>query len=1084
VSTLRLFVVCFLTTACTLFGQANTGTILGRVTDPTGAAVPGVKITVRNQGTGVTKEYTTDASGNYVVSYLIPGSYEVTAEAANFKREVQTGITVEVDQKAVVNLTLQVGAVSEKVEVNAQATLVQTENVEQSEVINTKQMQELPLDIRDYGQLATLQAGTVIATGGLGNSYSGDNPQATGGAVIVNGLTQDANNWQLDGVSNNESFFSIISVSPSLDAIQEFKVTTNDYSAEFGRAGGANVQAQIKSGTNQFHGGLFEFLRNDKLAANTFFNNASDTPRTPYKQNQFGGFLGGPIIKNKTFFFVDTELLRTREDDTGIITIPTTLQRQGIFTEPGQPTIYDPMSGAPFPNNTVPSTRMDPAAANIMALFPSPNIPGAGLANNYIGTSDLAHDRQNFDVRVDENFSEKDQFFARYSYLETTLDTPPYLGDALNGAPFANLGYTRNQNGVVSEVHTFSPTTINELRVGINRVRTDWDGYGDNLDTSQQVGIPGINDFCGICGGLPVINISGISGFGHTDFAPTRRHDTVWEFVDNVTLIRNKHTIKLGADIYLIQADLFQTANSVGEFDFDSRFTSNQGTGGIGLASFLLGDYEDAGRASMTVTPSARTKQLFFFGQDDYKVTPNLTLNLGLRYEIYTAPTDQHNRISNFDLANGDILLGCIAVNCAGGVNTQFLNLSPRVGIAYTTHKTTFRLGSGITYFSPGFGGQLGTFNDNYPWVVGQFISPPNQFVPGPTLSQGLPAPPPVESRPGAPAGYIIPQGGSAGSFSSVFWFPNNLKMTKVYQWSFDIQREVIHNLLVDIGYVANAQNALFLNVPGNIPMPGDNPAGNLTLQERRPYYSVSPGLGEFTYRFNGGDGHYDSMQLKIERRFAAGFMLSAAYTISKSLQTGENFVNPFDYMDKALSGNDVPQRLVTNFVYELPFGKGKPFGNGWNKGTDAALGGWQVAGIVNFQGGFPFTPGLSTSPLDNGQGDQPNRTCNGALPNPTINDWFNVSCFSAPAVNTYGNSGYNILRGPGLQNWDLTLSKQWYFGEVRRLQFRSDFLNAFNQVQFGLPNTSVDVPGAGTITGLATNTAPRRIQFALKLYF
>jgi hypothetical protein len=225
-------------------------------------------------------------------------------------------------------------------------------------------------------------------------------------------------------------------------------------------------------------------------------------------------------------------------------------------------------------------------------------------------------------------------------------------------------------------------------------------------------------------------------------------------------------------------------------------------------------------------------------------------------------------------------------------------------------------------------------------------------------------------------------------------------------------------------------------------------------------------------------------MQLKIERRFAAGFMLSAAYTISKSLQTGENFVNPFDYMDKALSGNDVPQRLVTNFVYELPFGKGKPFGNGWNKGTDAALGGWQVAGIVNFQGGFPFTPGLSTSPLDNGQGDQPNRTCNGALPNPTINDWFNVSCFSAPAVNTYGNSGYNILRGPGLQNWDLTLSKQWYFGEVRRLQFRSDFLNAFNQVQFGLPNTSVDVPGAGTITGLATNTAPRRIQFALKLYF
>jgi hypothetical protein len=1085
-SRLRSWMTLFLLAACqcNMFGQANTGTILGRVTDPSGATVAGVKITAKNEQTGTIKEYTTGLSGDYIVSYLIPGNYDVIAEVVSFKRAVRSGVTVEVDQKAVVNFALEVGAVNESVEVKAEAPLIQSQSVEQSQVITQKAMQELPLDIRDYGQLASLQAGSVIATGGLGNSYGGDNPQATGGAVHVNGLGQDANNWQLDGVSNNESFFSVISVNPSLDAIQEFKVTTNNYSAEFGRAGGANVQAQIKSGTNQFHGGLFEFLRNDKLDANGFFNNSSGTPRTPYKQNQFGGFLGGPIIKNKTFFFADTELLRTRESDTGIITIPTPLERQGIFTESGQPTIYNPVTGQPFPNNTVPTSQQNLAAAKIMALFPAPNIPGAGLANNFNGISDVAHDRQTFDVRVDQNFSERDQFFSRYSYLSTTLDTPPYLGNTLNGAPFANTAYTRNQNGVVSEIHTFSPTTINEARVGINRVRTDWDGYGDNLDASAQVGIPGINDFCGICGGLPTISISGVTGFGHTAFAPTRRHDTVFEFVDNVTLIRNKHNIKVGADIQLVKADLYQTDNSVGEFDFDKNLSSNQGTGGIGLASFLLGTYDFAGRASMTVTPSARSNQLFFFGQDDYRVSPKLTLNLGLRYEIYTAPTDQHNRVSNFDLATGDILLGCIAVNCAGGVNTQYLNLAPRLGAAYSMGKTTFRAGSGITYFSPGFGGQLGTLNDNYPWVVGQGYTPPNLFTPGPLLSDGLPAPEPVVERPGAPPGHLIPQGGaSGGGFSSVFWMPANLKMTRVYQWSFDIQRELLYHFLLDVGYVGNAQNYIFLNVAGNVPRPGSDPTGTLTLQQRRPYYSVSPDLAGFTERFNGGNGHYHSMQLKIERRFAAGFQLLAAYTVSKSIQSGTNFVDPFNYMVKSLASDDVPQRLVTSFVYELPVGKGKPFGNAWNKGVDSVLGGWEVAGIVNYQAGFPITPSI-TSTLDNGQGTQPNRVCSGGISNPTINDWFDTSCFTAPGVNLIGNSGFNILRGPALKSWDLTLGKTWNFSEYRRLQFRTEFLNAFNQTSFGLPNSQVDVAGAGTITGVASGTAPRRIQFGLKLYF
>jgi len=1083
----RIVLILFGLAAATLqlsFGQANTGTILGSVVDPSNAPVPGCKITVKDLQAGTSKEFTTNSNGNYVVSYLLPGRYQVSAEAPSFRRAVQQEVILNVDQKAEVNFKLEVGAVSETVEVNATAPLLQTQSVEQAQVITTKQMQELPLDVRDFGQLATLQTGTVLGTGGLGNSYGPDNPQATGGAVNVNGLGQDANNWQLDGVSNNEAFFSIISVSPSLDAIQEFKVTSNNYSAEFGRAGGANVQVQLKSGSNQFHGGAFEFFRNDKLDANTFFNNQSDVAKLPYHQNQYGAFLGGPIRKNKTFFFTDFEVLTIRQSNTSIATLPTPLQRQGIFTEPGQATIYNPFTGQPFPNNTIPADLLNPTSEKIIALMPAPNIPGAGLANNYIGASDLQHDRGTFDVRVDENFSEKDQFFARYSYLQTNWLQPSVFGAGL-GDTNATTAFTRNQNGLVSEIHTFSPTTINEARVGINRVRTDWDATDASLDTANEVGIPGINDFCGYCGGLPTITITGFSSVGHTAFAPTRRHDTIWQFIDNVTLIRGKHSLKFGAEVDKIDANLFQTANPVGEFDFNQNMTSSAGTGGNGMASFLIGYYDFAGRAALQITPSARQTQSFFFAQDDYRVTRNLTLNLGLRYEIYPPPTDQHNRISNFDLANGDILLACTAISCNGGIKTQYLNLAPRIGFAYTPGggRTTIRAGAGITYFQAGFGGQLGTLNDNFPFVTGQGLTPPNIYTPGPSISQGLPALPPVEQRPGAPNGYLIPTGGaSSGGFSSVFYVPSSDNMTRVYQWSFGIQHQLRPSLLLEANYVANVQNYVFLNIPGNVPLPGSNPG--LTLQERRPYYGVSPDLAVFTERMHAGWGDYNSLQLKAEKRYANGLSALLGFTWSKTLSEGvQSPVNPFGYMVKEPASNDTPFRFFASYVYELPFGRAKQFGSNWNKTVDAFLGGWQVSGITNYQTGLPFTPTI-TSNLDNGQGNQPDRICSGSVPNQSINLWFNPSCFVASTVNVFGNSGYNILRGPSFWNWDITVGKNFPFGETRRVEFRADLLNAFNQVAFGNPNTQVDVPGAGTITSTVTNTNPRLIQFGLKLYF
>jgi len=1081
--------------------QMTTGTILGTVSDPSGAAMPGTRVTITNLGTKISQTVQTDTGGSYVVPTLIPGTYEVTAEKEGFKRTTQTGITLQVDQKARVDLTLQLGAVTQSIEVSAEAPLVKTESSEQSQVITSQQIVGLPLNVRNFAQLVSLNTGAVPNPGGLGGYISGDNPQGISD-TNVNGIQADANNWQIDGITDNEAFFSILSVNPSIDAIQEFKVSTSDYAAEFGRAGGANVQIAIKSGTNSFHGVAFEFLRNSKLDASDFFTNKAGGKIPPFKQNQFGANLGGPIKKDRTFFFGDYEGYRSRLGETALLTIPSMLQRQGIFTESGNPVIYNPFDidpatnqPRPFTNNTIPQNLINSAAANVMALLPPPNLTAPIGQPNFAGSHSVAHNVDNFDVRIDHRISDKDQFFTRYSYLSTLLENPAFLGTVIGGDPFlASLANTRNQNGVISDIHSFSPRTINEFRFGINRVRTDWTPLDQNLKTSDQVGIPGINSFCGFCGGLARIVISGMNALGHTPFAPTFRHDTIFQWVDNVTFIRGKHTIKTGADIRRIRAELYQTANPIGEFDFDERFTSNLGAAGtgFGVASFLLGNYEFAGRAAMEGYPSNRGNQLFFFGQDDYKVNEKLTLNLGLRYEYYSPITDAHNSLSQFDLATGDILLACVATTCSGGVKPDRKDWAPRVGFAYSPDrgKTAIRGGFGISYFSPGFGGQMGTLNDSFPFVQGQGLTPANSLRVSPTdplLSDGLPPLPPVENRPGAPAGHLIPTGGaSGGGFSSVFYMDEVLKMTRIYQWSFDIQRSLTPNLLVDAAYVGNSANHLFLGIPGNYPEPGDDPTGLLSLQQRRPYYGVDPDLAGFSKRLNAGNSHYHSFQLKVEKRFSSGLSFLTSYTASKVLSVGYNYVDPDHYMNgKSPSGFDTPQRLVFSYLYELPFGRQKHWGRSWNRASDAFLGDWQVNGVTTYMTGFPFTPSI-TSTLDNGNGNVPNRTCSGRVPSPTINGWFDPSCFVAPPTNVFGNMGFGILRGPGSRNWDLALLKNFRFKESRYLQFRAEFFNLPNNVNFGQPNAFLcgGACGEGTINGLATGSRPRQIQFALKFYF
>jgi hypothetical protein len=1082
-----------------LMAQMTTGTILGRIVDPSGAAVPGAQVTITNVGTTIAKTFVTDEDGNYIVSYLLPGSYEVTAEKVGFKKSTQTGITLQVDQKARVDLTLQIGEVSESVNVEAEVPLVKTESSESAQVITSKQIVDMPLNVRNFAQLVSLNTGAVPNPGSLGGNINPDNPQGISD-TNVNGIQADGNNWLIDGVTNNEAFFSILSVNPSIDAIQEFKVATNNYSAEFGRAGGANVQIAIKSGTNQLHGGAFEFLRNSSLDANDFFSNRAGVPIPPFRQNQFGGNIGGPIQKDKTFFFGDYEGFRSRLGETENLTIPTLLQRQGDFSEPGNPIIYnpfdiDPATGhpRPFAGNRIPSNLINPASANVMALLPVPNLNVPVGQANFNGSHSQAHDVDNFDVRIDHRFSDKDQFFTRYSFLATTLDDPPFLGTVVGGDPFlAAKADTRNQNVAISEVHTFSPHTINEFRFGLNRVRTDWFPFDQDLKTSDEVGIPGINSFCGFCGGLARIVISGYSALGHTPFAPTFRHDTIFQWVDNVTFIRGKHTFKVGADVRRVRAELFQTSNPVGEFDFDQNFTSDLGTaGGQGLASMLLGYYTLGSRAALTTYPSNRTSQFFFFGQDDIRVNEKLTLNLGLRWEYYTPVTDAHNNQANLDLQSGDLLLACIATTCSAGVKSDLRDWSPRVGFAFTPDrgKTALRGGFGISYFSPGYGGQLGTLNDNYPFIQSQAITPANSFTLNPAtdpiLSDGLPGLPPTEQRPGAPDGHLIPKG-------TPVWMDPNLKMTRAYQWSLNVQRSITPNLLVDAAYVGNAVTGLFIGFPGNFPRPGENltdpvTGAPLSLQERRPYYSIDPEMQTFGRSLNGGNSHYHALQLKIEKRFSGGLQFLTSYTVSKVLQRGINHTDPDNYMvDKAPAGFDVPQRLVVSYSYELPFGHKKHFGQSWNSITNGVLGNWQVSGITTYMSGFPFQPSIAST-LDNGQGNVPNRTtCSGKISNPTIDRWFDPTCFEAPPINVIGNMGYGILRGPGFRNWDFSLMKNFPWTESRFVQFRAEFFNLPNNVNFGQPAAFLCGGGCGegTISNVAAGTHARQIQFGLKIYF
>ena len=1076
--------VCLFAAAIPLAAQ-DTGSILGTVLDASGAVVRGVKLELLDVDRKISTETTTNDAGEYLFTPVRVGKYEIKASATGFATVVRSNLVLDVQQRMRVDLTLQVGTVGQSVEVSGASPLLETATSSVGQVVSNKSITELPLNGRDYQQLAVMTSGAVPT----GQTSRGPSDFSANGARPI------SNNYMLDGLDNNSYILDLQNASsevmaPSIDALQEFKVQNNSFSAELGRYGGAVINATVKSGTNQFHGDVFEFLRNSAMDANNFFNNRAGISLAPFRQNQYGATLGGPFVKNKLFFFGSYQGTKVAQGVTYVSTVPTVNQRSGIFTTP----IYDPttLSGTGanatrslFPNNTIPANRLDPTGAKVAATYPSPT--QSGLANNYILNPPNKFSAEQFDNRVDYVLSHRDLLFGRYSLSESNLLSPGALPPPASGQPAAGEIPITAHNGVLGLTHTFSPNIINEFRGGLNRldavrlpeVRTRLiEDYGFK-------GIPFYDDITG----LPSIGVTGYTSLGENGTLPNVKLSQVLQLSDGVDIVHGAHSIKAGGDIRFIQSNAFTPSSTRGSFTFSGVFTQNpQGRPGTGngLADLLLGIPSAASMTTPTVG-NLRQRYYGFYIQDDWQVNSRLTLNIGLRWDLDSPFWDHHNRMSNFVYAPGDpnfgklILAGSQGDSIPDRALVQFdkTDIVPRFGLAYrATKKLVVRGAYGIFNIGTPLAGINGRLSINPPFTS-SYNYTSDQVTPAFTLAGGFPA-----------SALVATINQINRNLNP--WDPN---ITNGYleQWNFGVEDELLPNLLATVAYSASAGHHLpnSRNINQAPPGPGN-------IQARSPF----PQYNNITLFEANANSTYNSLQAKLERRFSNGLTFLAAYTWSHFIDnaepvldtSGAGIQNAYDLSaEKGNSNYDVRQRVVVSYAYELPWGPGKRFLASGIAGK--ILGGWQLNGVLAAQSGNPFTPTYSVNVANVSGGTQrPDRIRSGVIPygDRTVNQWFDVGAFVAPAQYTFGNSGRNILTGPRLFQWDWSLFKIVTIHESVRLQFRAEVFNALNHPDFAVPNASIGTPAAGTISSLVGNSTlaaqpvgqPRQIQLALKLYF
>jgi hypothetical protein len=1080
----------------TAHGQAVSGTILGTVTDSSGGVIGNAKVTIVNEGTSLTRTVTADPNGEYTAPSLPPGRYTVMTEMPGFKALALSNIDLGVDQRVRIDLKLEVGAMTESVSIRAETPLVQTSSSELGTTVTDQEIEALPLNGRNFVNLTRTVPGVLRGIPGANIDGAGSLAWRASASFSANGQRPRDNNYMLDGVDNNETWLQTVVVFPSVDALDEFKLQTSTYSAEFGRSLGGVVNLQIKSGTNAMRGSAFEFHRDDAFDANNFFNNRAGRSKPDFQQNQFGGTLGGPIFKDRTFFFADYQGHRENQGQTFLSTVPTLAMRAGDFSELSR-VIYDPATGQPFPGNRIPADRIDSVARNVLdQLYPEPNTAGTRQSNgqvidNYL-INPIKHRQDNqFDVKIDHNLTSANRFFTRYSYQKTHRIQPATLEHGDAGATFgAGDGNVKAQGLAFNDTHTLSMNWLNEFRFGWSSVKflmTPID-YGKN--PAEAVGIPGIN-LNQATSAMTQLTFQNIRNLGANSNQPLITNQNDFQIFDNVTWIKGRHTLKSGGSITLRSREILNADTIVGVFNFNNNMTSNcagQGPGctvnsntGFDVASFMLGLVNSKNRNLFDAnTYTEKRPEYSLYVQDDFRTTSRLTLNLGLRWDVYPPWIEINDRQSNFDETTGQFVVASDDAVIAGVHVGRYLqtyskrDVGPRFGFAYDVNgngRTVVRGGFGVFWnFTPG--GTSSSKAQNPPFLQSTSLTPsPTSYGTNLLLRDGLPPPPGVD--PNRPA---------SGSTRSIFDI--NFRDAYARQWNLNVQRSLATNYMVEIAYVGSQGRQMLLKGDPNQAPPV---VGVTDANVNRPYRQLAPALRTIGQVQSTGTLDYNALLVKFQRRFANNFSFLNSYTWGKAIDLNSDndgnvtLTNVYDpQYNRGPADYDIKHTFSSSWVYELPWAREK------------AYGGWQVSGILLLRSGLPLTVTTAQGVQSTGTGNRPNRICDGNLSNPTIDRWFDTSCFvpTADITGTYGDAGRGIIRGPGSFNIDASLIKNTRLGRYNT-EVRIEAFNLLNHPQFGNPNTTIGNAAVGTISSMLSNpscslcgTTERQIQLALKVRF
>lgn len=1140
-----------------VWAQAVFGTIEGSVKDETGGILPGVEVLISDPAKGSSWTVLTDDSGNFRKERLMPGTtYQVQVSMPGFKTFVGENVVVGVDQVTTIDVVLTIGEMTEQITVSAASTpLLKREKTDVSVSFSERQVKELPIFERNFTQFLLLSPGTQR----LGWQHaSSENPQGSK-QIMVNGQHFSGTGFELDGTSNRDPILGIIVINPTLEGVTEAKITSQNYDAEFGQATAGVVTAQTKSGTNEFHGSAFLFRRNDQSQARNPFTQTNPLdPSDPDKfipdilWNQYGGSIGGPIVKDKAFFFFDFQQTRRKNGGSVLTTVPMASARQivdtpfgrGIdlteYVEASGNKIFNPFSGDPndastreqFAGNVIPEELVSPQALALISQLPIPN--QGGIQNNFTAAGIEAFDDSAFNVRGDWAYSDNLHIFGRYSFADFERSGPGAFGDLLGGPAFDNIFFSgssnvRNQSVAAGFDYTINPTLLTDFRFGFFRYNVGVLPGGVGTTPAADAGIPNLNsvpgvdqdaiftsgmpaffieDFGGGTGGSEAIRFGFALGINQCN-CPLDESEQQWQWVSNWIKAQGDHTFKFGADIRWAQNRRVPSDNHrSGELFFRNVLTQgfdpDEGAvaGGLGLASFLLGEVSNFSRFVSPITDAEeRQKRWFFYGQDTWKATDKLTINFGLRWEIYfpeKVKTDEAGGFLDFEDEPGTVrVAGLGDIGRDFNVSNSFQNLAPRLGITYQIDdRSVLRMGYGRSFDLGVFGSTFGhAVTQNLPVLAQQNLNPDRNFQGVFNLAEGPQTPP-------------FPEAGPDGTFPApdgvqFFIRPNRMRLPTLDAWNVTYQRELPGDLVWEVAYVGNKGTHVFVgNGPDFNPNQPDiiGFTEGLSANERKPFFNgpirgfgAPLGLSQnFRYFCNCSDNNYNAFQTKLEKRFSAGWSTLIHWTLARARNHEAGFF-PFDPdLDHGPTDEERKSTLVINTLYELPIGRGKAVGTDWSGVTDAVLGNWQINFSTNWSSGLPFSPTNSDCDALRDTGPCRPNLVGEAEAGGDRNGWFTTGTvdeggpFEIPQRGTFGNVRRNTFRGPSFFNTDFAIFKNVPLSETVRVQFRAEIFNVFNKVNLGQPNNCINCSDEtdGRIFNLAAGASMRQVQWALRVEF